>query len=80
MSQIFPRRKRSGGTRIILNLSDLNVNVQYEHFKMETLNAVLLLMEKNCFMASIDLEDAYYSVNVNEEDRKYLRFSWNSRL
>ena len=80
VSQIFPRRKKSGGTRIIINLKDLNLKIKYEHFKMETLNAVLFLMEANCFMASIDLEDAYYSVNVNDAFRKFLRFSWNSQL
>ena len=80
ISQIFPRPKKSGGVRIILNLSNLNLDVQYEHFKMETLQSVLLLMEKDCFMASLDLEDAYYSCNVDENFRKYLRFYWNEQL
>lgn len=80
ISQIFPRPKKSGGVRIILNLSRLNLEVQYEHFKMETLQSVLLLMEKDCFMASLDLEDAYYSCNINENFRKYLRFYWNDQL
>ena len=69
ISQIFSRPKKSGGVRIILNLSKLNLDVQYEHFKMETLNSVSLLMEKDCFMASLDLEDAYYSCNINENYR-----------
>jgi len=80
VSQIFPRSKKNGGVRIILNLKHLNQFVEYEHFKMENLNTVLGLIEKNCLMASIDLEDAYYSVNVNENDRKYLRFIWKSKL
>ena len=66
--------------RIFLNLSRLNLDVQYEHFKMETLHSVLLLMGKDCFMASLDLEDAYFSSNVNEKYRKYLRFYWNGKL
>ena len=45
VSQIFPRQKKSGGLRIILNLSKLNLQVEYDHFKMETLQAVILLME-----------------------------------
>ena len=72
--------KSQGGIRIILNLSKLNLDVQYEHFKMETLNSALLLIEKNCFFGSIDLQDAYYSVNVHRSFRKYLRFTWNSCL
>ena len=27
-------------------------------------------------MASVDLKDAYYSVPVAKEDRKYLKFEW----
>ena len=37
-------------------------------------------MKKNCYMASIDLTDAYYTVPVAVEHRKYLRFFWRNRL
>ena len=77
---IFPRPKRSGGVRIILNLKLLNVDVEYIHFKMENLKSVLQLMDDNCFMASIDLKDAYYSVNIHESFRKYLKFFWEGQL
>ena len=71
ISQIFPRMKKSGKTRIILNLSKLNLDVKYQHFKMESLSSVLRLMEKGCFMSSIDLKDAYYSVPIDKSDRKF---------
>lgn len=80
ISQIFPVDKKNGEIRIILNLKPLNLHVSYEHFKMEHLNLALGLMGKDCFMASIDLTDAYYSVNVEESFRKYLRFIWNGKL
>ena len=47
---------------------------------MENLFNVSYLMVQNCFMTSIDLSDAYYSVNINESYRKYLRFIWNDKL
>lgn len=31
-------------------------------------------------MGSKDLSDVYYSVPIQEEDRKYLRFRWGSEL
>ena len=31
-------------------------------------------------MASIDLKDAYYSVAINEEHKKYLKFQWEEQL
>ena len=39
---------------------------------MDTLKTVLNLIEKYCFLASLDLKDAYYSVPVMQNDRKYL--------
>ena len=80
ISQIFPRDKKSGGIRIILNLSKLNENVKYEHFKMESLGHVINLIEPNCFMGSIDLTDAYYTVSIHPDHRKYLKFVWNHVL
>lgn len=37
-------------------------------------------MTPDCFMASTDLKDAYYSVSVNESHRKYPRFIWKNHL
>jgi len=80
ISSIFPVPKKNRELRIILNLKSLNPFIEYEHFKMEHLNAALTLVSENCFMASIDLKDAYYSVSVHDADRKYLRFEWNDKL
>ena len=70
VSHIFLRDKKNGKHRLILNLKPLNHHVEYHHFKMETLTAALLLISPHCYMASIDLTDAYYSVNVAKTDRK----------
>ena len=37
-------------------------------------------LQPGCFMASIDLKDAYYSVSIANQDRKYLKFSWRNNL
>ena len=47
---------------------------------MQTLQSVLSLMQPDCFMTTIDLKDAYYSVKTDELDTKYLKFLLNSRL
>ena len=80
VSHIFTRPKPDGGIRIILNLSDLNEFVEYQHFKMETFQHALTLIEPNCFMASVDLKHAYYSVPVDVKYRKFLRFFWNNQF
>ena len=64
ISTVFLRPKKTGSHRMILSLSDLNLTVEYNHFKLERLEAACRLMIKGCFLASIDLPDAYYSVNI----------------
>ena len=38
------------------------------------------LISKNCYFASVDLCDAYYSVPIASEERKYLRFTWKQQM
>lgn len=80
VSKIFPRPKKDGGWRIILDLSPLNKDVVYEHFKMESFKTAMGLVTENCFFGSIDLKDAYYSVNINPMFRKFLRFTWKGQM
>ena len=80
VSCIFTRPKKNGGLRIILNLSELNKYMEYQHFKMDNLQTVTQLVTKNCCMASIDLKDAYYSVPIHSNSRKYLKFIWQNQL
>ena len=78
ISTIFLRPKKDGGHRLILNLSKLNEFVEYHHFKMESLNDAIRKMTPNCWMCSIDLKDAYYSVPVHSTSQKYLKFRWKN--
>ena len=76
VSNIFLRPKKNGKFRMILNLKSLNECVEYHHFKMETLKSAINLVTKDCFFASVDLTDAYYSCMVDKSDRTFLRFIW----
>lgn len=64
---------------MILNSKGLRFH-RIHSFKMESLNCAILLIKQNCFMGSIDLTDAYYTVPVAKEHRKYLRFTWRNSL
>ena len=71
ISNIFIRPKTSGeGYWLILNLKDLNKSVVYHHFKMDTFLTTLKLVTKGCFIATADLENAYYSVPIALEHQK----------
>ena len=80
ISPIFVRPKKNGEYRMILNLKELNKHIEYQHFKMDTFESALNLIKPNCLMSSVDLRHAYYSVNIAEQHRKYLKFIWKDKL
>ena len=80
LSNVFLRLKKDGSYRLILNLKNLNQYVTYKHFKMETLASALQLIKPNCYLAVLDLKDAYYSVPIFKEHRKFLRFQFAGSL
>ena len=74
ISPIFFRSKSDETRRLILNLKTLNEFLEYNHFKMKTIHSVADLIQPHCYMTTVDLKDAYYSVKISEEDSKYLKF------
>jgi hypothetical protein len=80
LSPIFITPKKDGTSRVIFNLKALNQFVSYHHFKMDTLDTAITLMRPGCFMTSIDLKDAYYSIPIALEHQKYLKFIWRDKL
>lgn len=73
-------KKQAGKYRLILNLKRLNLDVEYHHFQMDTIESTLKLVTPGCYMMSIDLKDAYYSIKVHEKFRKFLRFEFEGKL
>lgn len=80
LSKIFIIPKQDGSSRFILNLKKFNNFVKKSHFKMEDIRTVLKLLNHDCFMATIDLKDAYFLVKMNENSQKYLRFLFNKEM
>ena len=80
VSNVFVRPKKDGKYRMILNLCDLNLNVVYHKFKMSTLKSAINLVTKDCYMSTIDWKDAYYSVPIKADHKKFLRFHFDNVL
>ena len=80
ISPIFLCDKRDGSFRMILNLKTLNQYVEYNHFKMETIWTAVSMMKPGCYMATIEIKDAYYCVPINKVHQKYLKFKWKGTL
>lgn len=80
LSRIFLVPKPDGSHRFIINLKELNQFINPPHFKMEDGRTVTKLLAQNCYMASLDLKDAYYLIPIDPLFRKFLRFYFNGQL
>ena len=47
---------------------------------METIQSILAMITPNCWMASVDLKDAYYSVRIHPSCQRYLNFFYQGSL
>ena len=75
ISPIFIRPKKDGSFRLILNLKRLHEHVEYQHFEMDTLVSAINT-RPNCYMASVDIKDVYYSVEIAYCDQRFPKFEW----
>ena len=80
VSNVFLRPKKGGSYRMILNLKKLNNFVQYEHFKMETLDHICELMTEGCFMCVVDFLDAYLTTPINKDHVRFLKFRYKGKI
>src|SRR6478735_4438048 len=58
----------------ILDCSQLNRFLQYQHFKMEGVPALRHIIEKDNLMCKLDLKDAYVVVPIHPAFQQYLTF------
>lgn len=77
VSKIFLRDKPNGKKRFILNLKSLNTFLNTKHFKMEDYRTATRLVQRDMYLACIDIKDAYFVVKIDSRDRKFLRFRHN---
>jgi len=73
-SNIFLVPKKDGGQRPVINLKALNNFVNKEHFKMEGIHTLKDLLRKGDRLAKIDLKDAFFSIPIHLNHKKFLRF------
>ena len=77
LSNIFIVKKKDGGNGPVNNLKELNQHIPFLHFKMESLQFLKTLLQKNEYMCKLDLKDAYLCVPLSQDDRKRIQFKRN---
>ena len=73
-NRLFIVPKPNNKWRPILDLSELNLFLHSETFKMETPETIRLSLQKGEWVTSLDFRDAYFHIPINPRSRKYLRF------
>ena len=79
-SGVFTKPKKDGTYRMILNLKRVNTFMEYNHFKIESIQDVIQVVRLGVYMASIDLKDAFYSIKINPEHHKYLKICFDNKI
>ena len=78
-SNLFTTPKKDGTYRTILNLKYLNTDCETHHFKMDSLHQAIHMIRPGCYLASIDIKDAFYSVPIHFQHKKFLKFMWKGK-
>ena len=79
VSRIFTVPKSSGGNRMIIDLSLLNLYINKVSFRMEDKNIIKSLINENDYLVSIDLKDAFHSISLHPESRKLTVFEFEGK-
>lgn len=66
----------NGGFRIAQDLRKLNKHISYKHFKLEIFKQSIRLVNKGDYLASVDPQHVYYSVEIAEVQQGHLCFKW----
>ncbi|XP_073406275.1 uncharacterized protein [Dendrobates tinctorius] len=72
-SPLFLVPKPDGSYRTIINLKKLNTFLRLRSFKMESIKSAIKLLFPRCYMAVLDLKDAYYHLPIYRGHQRFLR-------
>ena len=72
-SPIFTRAKKDGTYRMILTLKHFNKHICYKHFKMESIQNVIDIVQPGVWIAKVELKDAFFTIPIYARHKKYQR-------
>ncbi len=78
-SHYFLVPKSDGGLRPILDLRRLNLSLYKGKFKMLTMKTIMSQIQGGDWFVTIDLNDAYFHIQVVQRHRKFLRFAFGGK-
>ena len=78
-SRVFLVPKRSGGYRLVIDLSELNTYLAKVSFSMDTLKLIKAAAQAGMWATSLDLSDAYHHIPMGERSQVFLCFQVGNR-
>ena len=79
VSRVFTVPKKNGGHRLVIDLSALNKHIVQSHFKMEDKEVMKSLINPSDYLASIDLRNAFHSIKLHPDSKKFVVFEFEGR-
>ncbi|KAJ8909391.1 hypothetical protein NQ315_008878 [Exocentrus adspersus] len=77
---MVPVQKRSGGRRPVLNLKRLNKYLSPRKFRLISYQKIPQFIQRNDFLAKLDLNQAYFHVPIKQSHRRFLSLVYNQRV
>ena len=78
-NRVFLVPKKTGGFRLILDVSKLNEFLIVDKFYMDTVQVIRSAVEEDMWAVSIDLSDAYHHIPIRSGYSNFLAFQVGSR-
>ena len=75
-----PKTSDTGGERVVIDLSCLNLHIHCPTFKMYTVSKLRNSIPKGAHFTSIDLSDAFHHIPIHTRFQKYLAFTHEGKL
>lgn len=72
-------KKDSSARRMIIDLRRVNQYLDVPKFKTTTFREAKQLVTTGCWMAKLDVKDAFWHLPVHPQDRQYLAFEWKGQ-
>ena len=78
-NRVFLRPKKTGGWRLILDVSELNKSLMCKTFCMDHAQVIRQAAQMGMWATSVDFSDAYHHIPIKTEHQKFLCFQVNDK-
>nr|XP_027202239.1 uncharacterized protein LOC113796213 [Dermatophagoides pteronyssinus] len=79
-NQIVPIRKSNGSIRLTIDFSELNNITKQDLYPVPRKDRIIRYLKSSKYFSKINMNDAYYQIKMDKNDREKTAFQWNHNL